>query len=437
MTKSLRQYHFSLILIFLIPVLFASLGIVIWKGPSNVDFGDGQDYLRSARSIFSPSGYLRDGLTWPFFRPPGYPFVIASIWNLIGAQSILILKLLNVVTHLISTFLTFKILTRKYQSRVGVVGALIFGLNPFVLLPLTEIQTEPLTLMLFLLFCYLITSSFSPINTAIASLTSILLVAVRPEYFFIVSAICLIALLGQKNNSRSGIRIGAILITLVVSLSWWGLQNKEATGTFIPLTNASEYQLWNGSTEYIYNNYKLAFRYDPKFDSDQYLAIQNDIETKIENWGPAYTQGTLGDRAQLWRTAYLQNFGNDPWRYILKTFEKAAIFWRPFLNPRSHGLVLSFVSSIILLPLTFGIVIVLVRGRKLIFKDLFIKAYLVGFLGLTGIHALQMPDQRYKLPLLIPFASILIAPALSNWLTWSISKVKFFHSNFRFGQDLK
>lgn len=423
MDKSLRKSDYLSVLISLTPVLFISLGIIFWKGISEVDFGDGQDYLKSAKSILDNSGYLREGLTWPFFRPPGYPFFIATVWKVSGTESILLLKLFNVAFHLISTYLVFRIVTRNHRRNTGIIGALLFGLNPFVLIPLTEIQTEPLTLLLFLLFSYLISGKYNKFSVILIPFASIFIVAVRPEYLIIILSICLVMLFKSHRNSKVITQVSVIVLILVTSISWWGNQNRQASGSFIPLTNATSYLLWNGSTEYIYRNYEISLQYDPKFDSTQYIGIQNEIKSKIDIWGSQYSQGGLGGQSNLWMSAYFANIQEDPSKYVIKTFEKAAIFWRPFLNPRSHGFTTSLLSLVILLPLSFGAGVILVKNRRQLKKELFVKAYLAGFVGLTIVHAFQMPDQRYKFPLLIPFASILLAPTLSGWIFHVLKKL--------------
>ena len=402
--------HFrSQIFFCLLLITFASLFVVFSKGINAVNFGDGEDYLRSADSIFSSSGYLRDGLTWPFFRPPGYPFVIAILWKLSFSQSVIILKCFNILLHIASSYLVLKVVKRKNSNLVSLLAAMLFGLNPFVLIPLSDIQTEPLTLFLFLFFCYLLSDESRKLHILKLSFIAILLVSVRPEYLIILLSIIGLLLVNKIRTKKTIYQACSILLTLILGLSWWGIQNKEVTGSFIPLTNATNYLLWNGSTEFIFNNYGFTLSYDPKFDSKQYTLIQNEITKKIKKWGPEYTNGTLGKQSQFWFTEYTHNIKVNPLRYLSKTFEKATIFWRPFLNPRSHGLKTSLASLLILLPLTFGMFLMLYRGRRQIFKNVFVGSYLVGLFGLTVIHAFQMPDQRYKFPLLIPFSSILLA----------------------------
>jgi len=406
-------------------VAAASFLVVFMKGFGVVDFGDGQDYLRSATSILSGQGYLREGLTWPFFRPPGYPFVIACIWKISGVNSIVALKLFNILLHLLSTLTILKILRHYYDQKTSTVGILLFGLNPFVLLPLADIQTEPLILFLFLVFCYFLIKQFSYLNIALSSFLALAITAVRPEYLFAILMICLILLFSKQKSRKTVIKSLCILIMLTVSLSWWGMQNKKATGSLIVLTNAADYLLWNGSTAQIYKNYDISFKYDPHFDSEQYIAIQNEIKANKDKWGDGYSKATIGEKSLFWRKAYFQNVMASPMIYLRKTLEKMIIFWRPFLNPNSHGIKISAVSMLILLPLTFGTALRLFILRRKVLKDIFVMSYLSGIGVLTVVHMLQMPDQRYKFPLLIPFSSIILAPFVWQILSSGLSKNGF------------
>lgn len=403
-------------------VTFVSLFVVAKKGLYLVDFGDGQDYLRSASSIFSGHGYLREGLTWPFFRPPGYPFAIACIWKIIGANSIAVLKLFNIVLHLLSTVIIYRILRRNYNHKTSLVGIAIFGLNPILLLPLSDIQTEPLILFLFLAFSFLITKKYSHINLVLISLLSIAITAVRPEYLFAILFICIILISSRYRTRESVIRTLSIIFVLILSLSWWGIQNKKATDSFIILTNATDYLLWNGSTEQIFKNYSIKFKSNPNFDSEQYIDIQNEIDSRIEKWGTQYSSASIGEKSSFWRNEYIQNVKTNPGRYLSKTVEKMFIFWRPFLNPSSHGIKASVISMLILLPITAGTAARLFYVRRKALKDILILSYLAGLSVLTVVHMLQMPDQRYKFPLLIPLSAIILAPPIWQFLTHAFSK---------------
>lgn len=423
MPRSLKLKESAPTIVALAIVAFASFFVVLNKGIQLVDFGDGQDYIRSAASILSGHGYLREDLTWPFFRPPGYPFAIAIIWKILGVNSIVVLKLFNICLHLLSTFIISRILRRHYDQKTSVVGIILFGLNPFVLIPLSDIQTEPLILFLFLAFCYFLTKKFSYLNVTFTCLLALSMTAVRPEYLFAILIICLILVASKQRSRASALSSLCILVTLALSLTWWGIQNKKATDSFIFLTNATDYLLWNGSTEQIYKNYAITLKYDSHFDSNQYIAIHNEIKSKIDNWGNAYTGATIGKKSSFWRNEYFKNVKESPMRYIGKSLEKMFIFWRPFLNPSSHGIKTSALSMLILVPISIGTAVRLIILRRKVLKDILILSYLSGLGVLTAIHMLQMPDQRYKFPLLIPLSSLVLAPLVWQILITALSKI--------------
>ena len=95
-------FAFTIFLGFLVSFFFTAKG-----GFSSLSFGDSEDYLNSARSFFSDEGFYRGDSTWPFFRPPGYPFTIALTWLIVGSESILSLKILNIYffLHFLCCFL--------------------------------------------------------------------------------------------------------------------------------------------------------------------------------------------------------------------------------------------------------------------------------------------------------------------------------------------
>ena len=64
-------------------------------GINDPKFGDSQQYLLSARAIFNGQEYPRILEGWPFFRAPGYPFLVSTLWKISSYDSIVTLKLFN------------------------------------------------------------------------------------------------------------------------------------------------------------------------------------------------------------------------------------------------------------------------------------------------------------------------------------------------------
>lgn len=395
-------------------------------GFNSLTFGDSEDYLNSARSVFSNEGFHRGDSTWPFFRPPGYPFTIALTWLIIGSESILALKILNLVLHLASTFLVFKLASTRFNQKISLLSASMFLFNPFTLIPLSEVQTETITSFLFLSFVLLIVirNSFSVISGL--CLVGVYLVAVRPEYliFLVLTLIYILAIKSLRGPYASKILILTTCLTL--SLSWWGFQNKKATGDFILLTNAGSYFLWNGSTDLVLDNYSISLKYDPSYDSKTYEALQKEISELKNSWGEDFESASIGKKSSFWFQAYTENVKQNPSRYALKTFEKGIVFIRPFLNPRSHGLGIALMSLILLLPMSISVCFVIVQALRRKIYDPVLVIMTIGFASLMLVHMLQMPDQRYKMPVFVPLfaysSGTLVYPLLHKMKKLKVSR---------------
>lgn len=381
----------------LLSLMFTSRG-----GFNTMSFGDSADYLKSARSVFGHDGFYRGESTWPFFRPPGYPFAIALIWELVGSESIVAIKLLNLVLHLLSSFLVFTLVSIRFNSKVSMIATSFHLFNPFALMPLNEVQTETITSFLFLSFISLVLARGTALRLVALGFVGVFLVAVRPEYliFLILIIFCSLFLMPVRRKYLGKFLV--LITSLVLCLSWWGFENKKATGDFILLTNAGPYFLWNGSNDLILDNYRISLKVDPEYDLKTYIALQKEIADLKGVWGKDFEESSLADKSDYWFQAYMDNVKRDPTRYLLKTLEKGVIFIRPFLNPRSHGLGIAMMSLVILLPMTVSVCYATVMAVRQKIFDPALGMMVIGFLSIMMVHMLQMPDQRYKMPILVP-----------------------------------
>ena len=198
-----------------------------------------------------------------------------------------------------------------------------------------------------------------------------------------------------------------------MSLSFWGLENKKATGNFIPLTNATSFQLWLGSSEFIYNNYPLKFQDTNKFSKKQFSQFTGEMEKVKKKYEFKNTITDIPRQSDAWLSEYKQNLRTEKLDYIKNFFVKSSIFWRPFLNPSSYGPSLVLASFIILFPLMIFSLIgyMLAIRRKIFFNELILLTN--SLIILTMVHAIQMPDFRYRVPIQLPVMSLLTAYFLS------------------------
>ena len=380
-------------------------------GINDPKFGDSQQYLLSARAIFNGQEYPRILEGWPFFRAPGYPFLVSTLWKISSYDSIVTLKLFNSICLGI-TGLGIYLLARKNLSQKSSIAALVLSmLNPFVFLQSLEVSTESVTTALFVLFIILLTSKDFRAKGLLLGLINIALIAIRPEFLFISTISVIFYYLFLEINPK---KIIIPILLIIVSINFWGNENKRATGEYIPLTNATSFQLWLGSTETINKNYPLSFQNSANFSKDQYNQFVTEVDQVKKKYSFEESVTDIPRQSSAWFTEYQNNISSNKLEYVKNLVIKCTIFWRPFLNPSSYGLSLVLISFILLFPFTvLSFLGYLIALRQRVFhREAIILFLCLGLL--TIIHAFQMPDFRYRVPIQMPMMSLFIVLFLCN-----------------------
>lgn len=360
----------------------------------------------------------------PFFRPPGYPLLIAGVWFISGEGNIFALKCFNILCHSISSYLTYRIASGVLTGRKAMLAAVIFACNPFSLFMVSTISTEPLTTLLFLLFVISLTGKNNYLKYFSLIISLLLIVSTRPEYFFVVTPI-LAALIVIRSTSKILRNQSLVaLVMLLISIFAWGNANTKATGDFIPFTDAANYHLWVGSTEMIRENYAIQQLGNLDFDTVQYNRLIDQIELKKSQWGENYAKGSLKDRQELWWNAYSANVTQMGLpNYFLLLLYKGVVFWRPFLNPGSYTPLELLATTPFLVVFTVGFLIGLIQLKAWKSFPKLIHINLFALIVLTGVHMFQQPDLRYRLPIFLPISSILLSHSFST----ALSKIRAKH----------
>jgi hypothetical protein len=302
------------------------------------------------------------------------------------------------------------LLARRNISENFSIAALILAtLNPFVFLQSLEVSTETITTVLFIFFIILLTHTEFKSKGLLLGITSVSLFAIRPEFLFVcVTTIILYYL--YLNFDPKKLIIPILLV--VLSLNYWGSENKKATGSYMPLTNATSFMLWLGSTETIYENYPLKFQNTAKFRDVQYNRFAGDMKKVMSKYAFKESVTDLPRQSASWFSEYVKNVNEDKISYIKNFFMKCSVFWRPFLNPSSYGPKSVLGSFLILFPfMIFSIIGCLFGLRRRVFRSEIIVVT-QSLIVLTLVHALQMPDFRYRVPIL-PTMSVMTVYFLS------------------------
>jgi hypothetical protein len=382
------------------------------------NFGDAGQYLKSAEAIYNSTQYPRILEEWPTFRMPGYPFLISILWKATLVNSIVVIKLFNAICVGVVATIIYKLANRHLTSNYSLFAGILIGFNPFVYLQSTEVSTEVITMTLFLLFVYILTGRNFTARSAILSILVASLTFIRPEYLFISLPILMWS--AFKSDKRY-LNLLIVLVIVGTPLHIWGLQNQRATGSYL-FSNSGNFQLWMGTTETIKDNYRLSFENSKNFSQNQFLRLKKEIIDVQQKHSFTQSSQDVDRQSNIWFQEFKSSVLADPLDYIKNVIYKGVVFWRPFLNPQSYsrfevfGSLLVFLASYIVTLL--GVIVSL--RRRVFYREIYV--FLFSFVSLTIIHAIQMPDLRYRITMLEPFSAIMISVAMFAYVKTRTSR---------------
>jgi hypothetical protein len=395
-------------------------------GRDGLPFGDAADYTNGARNFQDGQGPLLSG-TWPYFRPPGYPFLIALAWKITGTESISLLLAINCTLHVLNAFLAGMISKILFGRNSQSVVTGLYLINPFLLYQLAGIQTEPIITSLSLI--YLLTALFfvsnskkqsSKISHSLILVNAFVVVfatSIRPEYLLIfVLFFPVVLFLARLSRAQLLQSLILWLTPICLSLLMWNLQLRSRVGGFVILTDATGFQFWQGTTTLAFDAYVKYFWNPPPVDLMTQWGVH--ISNLINQFQAEYQWSELSimQKAHLWQDLAFENITSNPLQVLGIFAIKFVFFLRPFLLPSAYGVTL-FLVSFVWYAIWFSIVWITIRKmlREMKItrsdKDLWFAFLIFFFLANlcnTLVHTIQMADLRYRIPLLEPYMIILV-----------------------------
>src|SRR6185436_11031066 len=135
--------------------LAARAAAILWFGASTTRFGDAEAYMRAATELVATGHYPKR--TEPFyFRAPGYPYFLAAA-TLGHPRSVAAGKAINAVLGALAALLLAALSARIFGSRpVAFATGIAAALHPGLVMLSTDVQSEPLFVVLLLVSGYLL-----------------------------------------------------------------------------------------------------------------------------------------------------------------------------------------------------------------------------------------------------------------------------------------
>ncbi len=215
-------------------VLLLSLSAVLAGGAYSFVLGnrlrypDERVYYALARNLAESHAYTVDGVNATAKKPPGYPWLLASLIYL-GAD-VPVLRMANFFALGLSIVLVYAILTRHVSHLAGVVGALFVGLYGVLFYTAGTLYPQTFGGFLFLLVLYMVPETEHRSIAFSAAVGLILGYLVLSIPTFIVSLAVIVAWLLYRRPALVRVLV-LVGVSGVVILSW-SARNYSVFGSF-------------------------------------------------------------------------------------------------------------------------------------------------------------------------------------------------------------
>ena len=372
--------------------LLVRVAAIRTTGFSTTRFGDAGPYLHAASELANHGRYP-DRTEPYFFRPPGYPaFLVAA--TLGRPDCVPCAKLANAVLGALAGVLLALLSARIFANRkVALITGFAAALHPSFVLLSTDVQSEPLFLVLLLLSALALLASAdraSRIAALAAGMSLGLAALTRP------SALALAPLLAApfcdaRRPRKASLPLAVLAVAgLLVTLTPWTLRNVRRYGELIPISDAGGVSLYAGNSSWTRRYYEISSR----AEYDRWLAdFDRDLRARLARIEAAGATSP-GRRSAGFARMALEETLADPGASLRLAIRKAWHWVRPYPTPwywpRAAILALAAFYLVIYGFAARGFVIAPRRGVAA-----FAAAVLVVSLG---VHVLLQVVWRYRVP---------------------------------------
>ena len=397
--------------------------LVVWMTadvPARI--ADEHHYIELATSLVDGRGFaFAAGPT--SLRPPLYPFLVASTWEIAGTRSLVAVRLLQVLAGVASAWLAFLIGRRLYDERAGLVAAAIVLFYPALVFANVLILTETLFALLVLVVVWTTLRLIDRPTFAMGLLAgaAIGLAALTRSVLWPFPVV--LAALAVWWTPGTLVRRGAIALAIVagfaVVVGPWAVRNTRLQGVPVLVDTMGGMNLRMGNYEYT--------PHDRIWDA---ISVRGEHEWIVglppaPPGGGEWTEGLKERWARDRAVAFmLEHPGLTAWRAVIKFGD----FWgldRDFVAGVEHGFYRppTWVTAVVgaAMLAAYPVVIVLALAAIAIAPPADRRAHVLVLalvLFVCALHTVVFGHPRYRLPLM-PLLAV-YAGAAATRLEWSV-----------------
>lgn len=422
---------FSLVNPFSLAILSSllALALTLIRGIEATAIQDAAEYVNQAK-------LMKHGIDYMFLhpenfqRPLGLPALVAFTFLLTGSSSLLLIKIILAISHGISTYLVAKIAIEiGIPKPFWMLGSVCFILDPFLFFAATDVQTESLTTLIVVYWCYFyLTRTNLTKNLASQciyfSLSGLFAVTLRPNLLF---PFLIIAVLLYKKLLKAQLFTRAFLLPFTIF----------TLGIFI--YNAFVSNLYKG---FIFlspiGGWQLPLTCRPEF-IPQYLGLASAQENqRINAWFPSYFHSLVEQisnknpgisipdiNRELYKVG-VSTCISDPEQSFFVLVLKSLALWRPFVVFGAYSPTVFILSFLFWVPLTFFAISFLFAKDLGSTKSQLRKYFIVLSISFT-VSLIMTPTQiRHRVAFAEPFYWIFAMHFLSQSETIKRHLLRFY-----------
>ena len=338
-------------------------------------------------------------------RPPLYPLFLAGLFKIFGARKPVALWA-NVPLGLLSIFLTYLVARKTLGARGALLASCVVACDPYLLISTGWLMTEAFSVLLFVLFLYLLSprpvthgDALSPLGPRCSIFVGLVFGALvlSRSAWPLLGVLPVFAILSGRGRALPRVRNFALfLLGFLVVYFPWVMRNFISMGTFVPFTTHGGYSLLVSNNE---NFYKWKLTHPGDWGEDDFRAWEAQLLLRtrglneVEKDTYCYREAFTFIRTDLRRFAHL---------VLIRMGE----FWKLYRH-RAVGKE-KYISAFYVAALYILSAIGAVRLRgspQMLF--LLISPIVI----LTLVYGLYGAQIRYRLPL-IPVLAILAGAAV-------------------------
>lgn len=270
---------------------------------------DEVEYDLIARNLIDGRGFCWYNYLPTSFRPPGYPWFLAGVYWLLGAN-VFRARMVQAFLTAGHALLTYLVCKKAFNAKAARLSAVFVALYIPLILYTVGLMTENLFIPLILLAFYLLLKTRENRPRLFSVLSGLVLgasILVRPSLTFFVPVLFLWFYFPKKDWKKAATNFSIIAVIIVIMVTPWCVRNYRVTEQFVYLDTRTGYNLYIGYHEEADGSFSMDAATEMAYMlMDSVRSGEGTSDVLMHNWGKEQAFDFI--KAHPWRAIGLVPF---------------------------------------------------------------------------------------------------------------------------------